>query len=67
MDVVAETPKSETYYEKEANEEETFYECYSDGEILRYKTLTSARETKNMFADQQWIIKKITITKEVIE
>ena len=54
----------ETHYE---SEEEVFYECISDDEIVRYKTLTDAREARSMYPSQDWIIQQIVITKRIIE
>ncbi len=58
----------ETYKEVDyESEEEVFYECISDDEIVRYKTLTDAREARSMYPSQDWIIQQIVITKRIIE
>tara|TARA_R110002020_G_scaffold246169_2_gene459945 strand:+ start:3585 stop:3782 length:198 start_codon:yes stop_codon:yes gene_type:complete len=58
----------ETYKEVQyENEEEVFYECISDDEIVRYKTLTDAREARDMHPNQDWVIRQIILTKRIIE
>ena len=54
----------ETYYEAE---EEVFYECVSDDEVIRHKTLTGARESRDMNPNQDWVIRQVILTKRIIE
>ena len=54
----------ETHYE---SEEEVFYECVSDDEVIRHKTLTGARESRDMHPNQDWVIRQVILTKRIIE
>ena len=54
----------ENHYE---SEEEVFYECVSDDEVIRHKTLTGARESRDMHPNQDWVIRQVILTKRIIE